>query len=86
MDELLPIIYTESTSIGVRTYQVTKRMLQRESKVVQTSYGPVRVKVSCLGEQVVNISPEYEDCRALARRLGVPLKEIYATARACAES
>lgn len=83
--ELLSIIYTESTSIGVRTYQVTKRMLQRESKVVQTPYGPVRVKMSCLGEKVVNISPEYEDCRTLARRLGVPLKDIYAAARACAE-
>jgi hypothetical protein len=81
LDELLRIIFTESTSIGVRTYEVTKRMLQREIAVVQTPYGTVHVKLARLGEKIVNVKPEYEDCRELARKLNLPLKDILAAAR-----
>lgn len=84
LDELLRIIFTESTSIGVRTYEVTKRMLQRELVQVQTPYGPVRVKLARLGDQIVNLKPEYEDCRDLARRLDLPLKSVLAAARQAA--
>jgi hypothetical protein len=84
LDDLLQIIFTESTSIGVRTYEVTKRMLQREMVVVQTSYGPVQVKLARLGGRIVNIKPEYEDCRALARKLDLPLKNVLAAARQAA--
>lgn len=82
VDDLLAIIFTESTTIGARTYEVTKRMLQRETQTVETPFGPVRVKVARLGNRVVNVAPEYEDCRELARRHGLPLKEVYALARA----
>jgi hypothetical protein len=84
LDELLRIIFTESTSIGVRTYEVTKRMLQREITVVQTPYGPVRVKLARLGGRIVNLKPEYEDCRELADRLDLPLKNVLAAARQAA--
>jgi uncharacterized protein (TIGR00299 family) protein len=82
VDDLLAIIFTESTTIGARTYQVTKRMLQRETRVAETPFGPVRVKIARLGSQVTNIAPEYEDCRELARRHGVPVKDIYTWVRA----
>lgn len=82
VDELLTIIFTESTTIGARTYEVTKRMLQRETQTVATPLGPVRVKVARLGSRVVNAAPEYEDCRELARRHTLPLKEVYALVQA----
>ncbi len=85
VDELLTIIFSESTTIGARTYPVTKRMLQRESQTVETRFGPVRVKIARLGSRITNIAPEYEDCRALARRHGVPVKEIYRLARSSAD-
>jgi hypothetical protein len=44
----------------------------------------VRVKLGLLGERVVNIAPEYEDCWRLAETQGVPLKEIYQAAVAAA--
>jgi hypothetical protein len=77
VDRLLSIIFTESTSIGVRTYGVTKHMLQREIRTVETPFGPVRVKMARLKERVVNLSPEYEDCRRLAQQHQVPVKEVY---------
>jgi hypothetical protein len=84
VDALLEVIFAESTSIGARTYPVTKRMLQREVLPVATPYGVLGVKVARLGGRVVNLSPEYEDCRQAARRLGVPLKEVFAAALSAA--
>jgi uncharacterized protein (TIGR00299 family) protein len=86
VDTLLGIIFVESTTIGVRTYPVTKRMLQREVRRVETPLGPVRIKVARLGEQVVNLAPEYEDCYALSVQSGRPLKEVYALALAAAQA
>jgi pyridinium-3,5-bisthiocarboxylic acid mononucleotide nickel chelatase len=77
IDSLLTIIFNESTTIGVRTYEVQKRMLQRETVSVQTPFGTLRVKIARQGDKVVNIAPEYEDCRARARESGMPVKEIY---------
>jgi uncharacterized protein (DUF111 family) len=49
---------------------------------VETPYGTVGVKVARLGAKVMTASPEYEDCRRLARESGVPLKEVYVAAEA----
>jgi len=84
VDELLEIVFSESTSIGVRTYAVTKRMLQRETLLVDTPYGKVRVKASRQGERLVNIAPEYEDCREIARQKGIPLKDVISAVMAAA--
>jgi uncharacterized protein (DUF111 family) len=40
----------------------------------------VRVKVSRLGDRIVNVAPEYEDCRALAKRMSLAVKDVYAQA------
>jgi hypothetical protein len=81
---LLPLIFRETTTIGARSYPVTKHMLRREVIQVQTPYGPARVKLSRLGGQVVTAAPEYEDCRRLARQSGAALKEVIAAAQAAA--
>ncbi|HEY3342212.1 MAG TPA: nickel pincer cofactor biosynthesis protein LarC, partial [Anaerolineae bacterium] len=80
LQALLDILFRESTTIGVRTYEVTRYMLQRESVQVMTRYGPVRVKVARQGERVVNVAPEYEDCRLLAQQAHLPVKLVYAAA------
>jgi uncharacterized protein (DUF111 family) len=84
VDDLLTVIFTESTTIGARSYPVTKHMLQREMLVVSTPYGPIPVKVARLGEKIVNVSPEYEDCRRVALELGIPLKETISAALSAA--
>ena len=82
VDDLLGVLFSESTTIGVRSYPVTKHMLQREAVTVFTEYGSLRVKIARLGEQIVNIAPEYEDCREMSRRTGLPLKEVFRLASA----
>lgn len=75
-------LLAESTTIGMRTYRVGRRTLDRRSVELETVMGTVEVKLALDGERVVNAAPEYRTCKAAADRLGVPLKEVYAAAMA----
>jgi uncharacterized protein (TIGR00299 family) protein len=81
---LTEIMLRETTTLGVRASHCTRRCLEREWRPVATPYGEVRVKIGWLGEQAVTVTPEYEDCRALALARNVPLKEVQAAALAAA--
>lgn len=82
LDQLVDIIFTESTTIGVRSYRVEREMLDRELVTVSTPYGDVRVKVASRLGVVMNRMPEYEDCRRVADAEGVPIKVVTAAALA----
>ena len=73
-------IFRQTTTLGIRAQRVERRVLERESVEVATPYGKVRVKVGRLAGAVVNVAPEFEDCRQAAERQGVPLKEVMAAA------
>ena len=75
-EEILSIIFTESTTIGVRSYPVKKHMLRREILKIDTDFGPVRIKYSRLAERIVNIQPEYEDCVRISEIYRIPVKEV----------
>ncbi len=76
-DKLIKIILSETTSIGTRYYYVSRQILDREIKSVKTKFGTVRVKISRLGNDILNVSPEYEDCKKLAKAKKVALKDIF---------
>ncbi len=76
------LIFRETTSIGLRLQQVSRRKLEREVREVATRYGAVRVKVSRRGDEVLTATPEYEDCRRLAEQHNVALKQVMDEARA----
>lgn len=86
VDTLLEIIFRNSTTLGVRTYPVSKHMLQRQTILVQTSAGQVRIKTGWLGAECVNWMPEYEDVLALAQANGMPIKEVHQQALAAAQA
>lgn len=77
---LLETVLTETTTLGVREYQVSRTALERRHETVQTKWGPVRVKLGLRGDAVLNATPEFEDCRALASKANVPLKDVQAAA------
>jgi len=70
------ILFTETSSIGIREKIVKKSVLRREQVVVSTKFGEVEVKRSFWNGQVVNEKPEFEQCRKLASVHGVTLEEI----------
>jgi pyridinium-3,5-bisthiocarboxylic acid mononucleotide nickel chelatase len=79
---LVELVLRESTTLGVRTFPVERTALARHHVTVETSHGPVRIKVGMLGEEALNAAPEYEDVRALAEAAGVPVKQVWAEALA----
>jgi uncharacterized protein (TIGR00299 family) protein len=79
-ESLVTILFSETTTLGVRRLQAEKLMLQRRHVIVQTPYGSVRVKVGEANGKIMNAAPEYEDCLKLAQATGTPLKEIYRAA------
>jgi len=81
LGQVLDVFFRETTTLGVRLYEVRRKKLSRESIVIETSYGMVGVKVGKLGNAVQNISPEYEDCRKIASQHDIPLKDIYEEAK-----
>jgi uncharacterized protein (TIGR00299 family) protein len=72
----------ESTTLGVRSYAVERRALERDWVEVETPWGPVRVKRGLRDGVVLNAHPEFEDCRRVAESSGVPLKQVMAAALA----
>ena len=84
VDEVLGVIFEETTTLGVRMQEIRRKKLSRENILVDTCYGPISVKVARLGGVIKNISPEYEECRRIAERQGIPLKVVYEEARRAA--
>lgn len=83
-EEVASVILRETTTLGVRMTQMQRRCLARRRMTVGTKFGEVAVKLGYQGDEVVTISPEYEDCRRAAEEHAVPLKAIYAAAIAAA--
>lgn len=74
------VLFAETTTFGVRRSVHTRRKLTRRLDTVKTPHGEIRVKVGLLGNDVVRIAPEYEDCAAAARKAGVPLTDVMTAA------
>ena len=70
------VLFREGTTLGVRRRRVERTELPRRTATVKTPYGPVRVKIGEFQGEAVHVAPEYEDCRALAAKAKVPLREV----------
>jgi len=81
-DALAQMLFEQTTTIGVRIYEARRKILERELVSIQTPYGAVNVKVAKRDGKVLNVAPEYEDCRRLASEKGVPLKQVMIAAQA----
>ncbi len=75
----------ETSALGVRVTRLRRYELEREERSVELDGGTVRVKIGRLDGRIVNIAPEHDDCAALARRTGRPVKSIWAAALAATE-
>lgn len=83
-DDVLDLIFRESTTFGVREQRVRRHVLERSFETVETLYGPVRVKVGRWRGTVTTRAPELEDCRVRAAERGVPVRAVYEAALAAA--
>ncbi|MFB4163813.1 nickel insertion protein [Alteribacillus sp. JSM 102045] len=70
-------LFTETTTFGIRSYPISVHRLERHFRTVSSPWGEITVKQAFHNGELVEQSPEYEDCAKLARAHGVPLKTVY---------
>jgi uncharacterized protein (TIGR00299 family) protein len=74
--KLTQLIFTETTTLGVRRRDEMRQTLARRWENVGTPWGEVRIKIASMNGTVTNYAPEYEDCRRIAAQHRVPLKQV----------
>jgi uncharacterized protein (DUF111 family) len=80
IDELEAILFSETTTLGIRRWAAERHVLRRGAHTVQTPWGPVEGKLAWSVDGRVRFSPEFESCRRIAAERGLPLREIYEAA------
>jgi pyridinium-3,5-bisthiocarboxylic acid mononucleotide nickel chelatase len=74
--KLTQLIFTETTTLGVRRRDEMRQTLARRWEKVGTPWGEVRIKIASMNGTVTNYAPEFEDCRRIAAEHHVPLKTV----------
>jgi uncharacterized protein (TIGR00299 family) protein len=75
-ESLAALVLRESATLGVRMARMARLKAGRREEQIETPLGPVRVKLKLIGDVPIAVSPEYDDCRALAARHGLPLQAV----------
>jgi uncharacterized protein (DUF111 family) len=76
------ILFRETTTLGIRRYEVSRHKLRRESVEVETPHGAIRGKLGWIEHRPPTFSPEYDDCARVASAKGIALREVYDAAHA----
>jgi pyridinium-3,5-bisthiocarboxylic acid mononucleotide nickel chelatase len=79
-DAISRVLFTETTTIGVRYAEMARERLDRETTTIETPVGPIRFKVARRNGTVMNAAPEFEDCARAAAARGLPIKTVQALA------
>jgi uncharacterized protein (TIGR00299 family) protein len=79
-EQLSTVLFTETTTIGVRYAEMLRERLERELRTIETPAGPIRFKIARRDGGIVNAAPEFDDCARVAAERGLPIKEVQAQA------
>lgn len=77
IETLRSILFSESTTLGLRISEFEKFTLHREFREIETRFGKIGVKYSYYDGKIVSVKPEYNDCLKAANENNLPLKEVY---------
>ena len=75
-NKAVDFIISETSTLGIRSSNVARYEAERNICTINTVYGKVNVKLKFKNNKIINISPEYEDCKKLALENDLPLKYI----------
>jgi pyridinium-3,5-bisthiocarboxylic acid mononucleotide nickel chelatase len=79
---LADLLLRETTTLGVRVHAVRRHEASREQRTVDTTYGPVQVKLKRIDGAIWGAMAEYDDCLRVAEAAGVPVRLVYEEALA----
>ena len=75
------VLFTETTTLGVRRWPVQRHVLARQALVVRTAWGPIEGKVGWLADGEPRFAAEFESCRRIAAEHSIPLRQVYEAAQ-----
>jgi len=81
IDIFSDILFRETTTIGIRIHYIERKKLDRKVKKIKTKFGEAEVKLAYLEDELMNVAPEFKSCEKLAKKTGLPVKEIYDTVK-----
>ena len=76
LEQIVLTVLKETSSLGLRYYPVKRKIALRRFIDTELADGTVAVKIATYNEEMVNIAPEYEECRKIADKTGKPLKKV----------
>ena len=77
LSKMKQILFTETTTLGIRYYPLTVHRAERTFRKISTKWGSVTIKEGIYDGQVIQSSPEYEECKKIAQDQQIPLKKVY---------
>jgi uncharacterized protein (TIGR00299 family) protein len=81
LPSVIEFLLKETTTLGLRWHEEERSRADREILSLQTKYGRIRFKLARWQGRMINLSPEYEDCKRLALKKRIPLKEVFEEGR-----
>ncbi len=76
-EKIEEIIFKETTTFGIRSYEVDRSILERKMEVKKTIYGDILVKEGYYKGEKIKTSLEYEEGKKIAIKNKIPLKDVY---------
>ncbi len=76
MNKVKELLFTETTTLGLRSYKVDKTALERKLSKLATDYGEVTIKSCYYQNKLLHSKPEYEDCKRIAKERNIPIREV----------
>lgn len=77
LSKMKEILFVETTTLGIRYYEVSKVELERKFEKLSTSFGEITIKKGFLNGQLIKSKFEYEECKTIAKKYSLPIKEVY---------
>jgi len=76
LDKLEKIVFSETSTIGIRKIEVLRSIMDRSSHMINTKYGEIHVKKVVYGD-IVKCTGEFEDMKKAAIKYNVPIQSVY---------
>jgi len=80
-EEIITIIFDETTTFGIRINKVSRVKLNREVRRIKTKYGIIKCKVGKYNGETKTVAPEYQDCKRAADQKNIPIRRVYDEAK-----
>ncbi len=81
LSSIISFLLRETTTLGLRWHEEERARADREIRTFETKFGKIRFKIARWEENLINLSPEYEDCKRLALKSKIPLKDVFEEAK-----